>query len=116
MFQSFLAFRFRFLSFSARKNAEVFFLPSSVLSNKAEVKREMQTSNVKTTLVKLLSLGKRVDKIRAALPANVVPGFSESESASQIEYAPLYRMARLEAEAQRARAEAMAHRLLNTLK
>jgi hypothetical protein len=85
-----------------------------VLSENGEVKCEMQTSSVKTTLAKMLSAGKRFSKIRAALPTNVVPGVSESESGNQSESTPVYfvtrefRIAQLELQAQRARDEAMA--------
>jgi len=85
------------------------------------VKLEMQTSNVKTTLARLFRVGKRFSKIRAALPASVVHGISESGSGNQLEGTPAYstikecRMAQLEAEVQRARAEAMAHEIRRRL-
>ncbi len=76
----------------------------------------MQTSNVKTTLLKLFSANKRFGKIRAAVPKNVVSGVSGSEAGDQFEGFPPYvmtkecKMARLEAELARARAEAAVHR------
>lgn len=76
----------------------------------------MQTSNVKRTLLKLFSANKWFGKIRAAVPTNVVSGISESETGNQLEGFPTYvmtkeyKMARLEAEIQRARAEEAAHR------
>lgn len=70
----------------------------------------MQTSNAKKTLLKLLPGSRVFERIRAALTTNSSSGASEIESENRLidslEYVMTkdYRMAQLEAEAQRARA------------
>lgn len=81
----------------------------------------MQTSNAKATLLKLFTENKWFSKIRAVLPANAGSGTVESEIENQLEGFPAYvitkehRMAQLEAQAQRARAEEMAYKLRQRL-